>query len=440
MNQRTMYAKEIERIRNKCTIASLEQRSLTATIGLRNVLMETAAKCQVAQLAVVSQNGLSDAQFQIECTAYAEIRENAEWAENRISEHIEKLTPVPAAAALAEPASVRVEIKASDLQASQPTWGKFDGNLFHWQSFRDRFAAGVHNNEHIKPVFKLQQLLSALTGRASNLVGTRQPTEAGYQSAWERLNEVYNNQYMIVRAILKTMFSMPSLERATHDGLRKLVDTMHEAVRQLRAQEIPVDTWDQILVFMMVERLDKKTADEWDMTRGAALPTLLEICAFLDKRVQNMTNAPLESEPQNHASMKRKNHHEKPVQGSSRSLTVKTESGTASKAAAGGDKTPKPCKNCQGDHPLYRCPDLLALNIAGRKEAIRRMEVCPNCLRQHAVGKCLFGPCGRCKPERHNSILCPQHSSSVNSTAAVRTAGPQAKRRRKQKEQNTSTE
>lgn len=139
-------------------------------------------------------------------------------------------------------------------------------------------------------MYKLQHLLAALTGKAASVVGTRQPTAAGYLGAWARLCEVYNDNYLIVQAVLRSIFELPKLAEASHDGLRKLVDTMLEATRQLQTIGIQVAHWDQILVFMLVSRLDDQTANAWEMQREAALPTLSDLCAFLDRKARSVAH------------------------------------------------------------------------------------------------------------------------------------------------------
>lgn len=93
---------------------------------------------------------------------------------------------------------------------------------------------------------------------------------------------------------------------------------------------------------------------------------------------------------------------------------TKREKSPQKKAPAGDDKGRLPCKQCSGDHALYRCPQLIDLNLASRQEIVRSLGVCRNCLREHIGQKCSFGPCTKCNPERHNGLLCPKRMATIN--------------------------
>lgn len=262
------------------------------------------------------------------------------------------------------------------------------------------------------------------------MVGTRQATEAGYQGAWERLCEVYDDDYMVVQANLKTLARMPVLEQASHDGLRKLIDTTHEAVRQLRAIDPPIDAWEQSLIFTLTERLDTHTATDWEMQRGAALPTLKDLCAFLDKRARS--SAHVQIEPDKRVAFKRKHTGEKVPHEGLRDIPNKNITANAAKKPSHDPKKKRPCPGCSGDHPLFRCPDFTALSLAGRREMVRRLNLCLNCLNAgHEAAKCFFGPCIRCpnKP-KHNSMIRPTREANIR-VAAATSRGVASKRKDK---------
>lgn len=399
--KRQSYMNSIKRAEETYRTNGLEGVSLAQAKHLQQQLDEQITRCRQAHEDLVTSGELTETHFGEYERQYVANCICADHAVAMLIEHIERLTPAPVVATV-EPTPIHVELKAADLQASHPTWGKFDGNLLHWQSFKDRFVAAVHENENIRPVFKLQHLLTALTGRAASVIGTRQSTEQGYKGAWERLCEVYDDPYLIVRAVMKTLHSMTALERATYDGLRKLIDTTHEALRQLRELKLPVEHWDQVLVYMLVERLDNQTADAWEMTRAAGMPTLAGLSLFLDKRAQSLAHLnPPEAERMGQAGKhgrnenKRRHPETKPAQNEARPAKRDPEP-AADARKANEVKKPFPCPQCQGKHPLFYCPELAGLNLAGRKEAIRNLKRCLNCLRAHAPDRCSLGPCPKC--------------------------------------------
>lgn len=257
--RRMAYMEAILRIHRACTAQNFGQTPLMSAKNLNSLLEDKAEKFENAHMEVITQPGLNHAQYLAHDVIFATTNERVLEARNLIAAQIEIMTPeviMPERGHANAQLPVRVELRAAELQPNFMELGRFDGTILQWQSFKDKFLASVHHNEHIKPVFKLQALTSALTGRARSIVGTRPATEQGYLSAWARLCEIYDDSYVIIRSILQSLFRMPSLENASHDGLRKLIDTTHEAVRQLAALGVPVDHWDQILVFILIERLD----------------------------------------------------------------------------------------------------------------------------------------------------------------------------------------
>lgn len=83
------------------------------------------------------------------------------------------------------------------------TWGDFDGNPEKWQGFHDRFKAAVHENTQIAPAFKIQHLLKALKGKAKEDLGEWPQTEAGYNELWERMQELYAQEYYTAHSTLR---------------------------------------------------------------------------------------------------------------------------------------------------------------------------------------------------------------------------------------------
>lgn len=183
-----------------------------------------------------------------------------------------------------------------------------------------------------------------------------------------------------------------------------------------------------------MERLDHQTANAWEVDRGAELPTLTDLCTFLDRRARGLAHAqPNTSQRNNAESNKRKNGENsgyRPQHG----VTVKKEPTEST------DKERPACKHCQGNHAIYHCPKIRAMGLAKRKEAVRATKLCFNCLRDHAPGKCQFGACTKCPDERHNSMLCPKRVASANSVVATETAEPKAKRRKLAKKKADTTD
>lgn len=443
MMKRTTYLGAMQRIGVTVRAATFQQASLIRVTNLRETFLLKVGNFEQAHMEYINNTRLTPAQYEVQNEIYAAAGELTEEVQLAMDERIAILTPPPAAMPAA-PAAVRVEVKASDLQPNSSAWGKFDGNMLHWQSFRDRFKAAVHENAEMKSVFKLQQLLNAVTGKAAAVVGTRQSTDAGYEGAWTRLCEVFDDDYLIVSAVLAALFALKKLERATDDGLRRLVDTTHEATRQLRTLGLPVEHWDAMLVYILVERLDEVTKSAWEMHREQGIPTLVDVCTFLDRRARSSAHA--HPDPDSRWSAKRRANSEQTrstgsVDGAARRGAIASSSGSGGNSGPPRRALP-PCRCCKGDHPLYHCPEFKNLNLAGRKQAVHDWKLCLNCLREgHEASKCNYGPCVRCPNGRkHNSIICPTREANVKTATLTEQAGPAKKRFKWARPQNVKSE
>lgn len=340
-----------------------------------------------------------------------------------------KTTESEAGASGGQDRPINVSVKL-DRQEVKNTWGFFDGSLLKWQSFHDGFVARIHNDGKMSNVEKFTQLKSSLKGSAQATLGEWHLTEDSYLEAWDRLNQIYNKKYPIIREHLRHFDSLPAIKgKATADELQRLSNGTHEMLRQLRAMQLPVDSWDMMVVHQLHERLDADTARQWELQRSSDTPAASEMLSFLDK--QASAAAPMDSSGK---SMDRRDHLQSDR--ASRGLRRSSPSDIRSSTPYGKDGKPLqanpstsrgnsnagltnkskgkhfPCEACSGDHMVYDCDEYLSLNLNARWAFVRARSLCANCLKRgHSVDKCFQPPCSyeECKKKDpwHNSTLCP---------------------------------
>ena len=74
------------------------------------------------------------------------------------------------------------------------------------------------------------------------------------------MNEVYNKKYTIRRSHLRHFLQLKQIQApATRDELQGLSNASHEMIRQLRAEGLPVDHWNFLIVHCIHERLNGET-------------------------------------------------------------------------------------------------------------------------------------------------------------------------------------
>lgn len=323
----------------------------------------------------------------------------------KLTEKLQEKQPVQP---VAQPVPQVVQVQLPDNQEIRNNWGTFDGTLTKWPGFYDLFKAQVHDNEKITPAYKFGLLKKSLTNEAAEMFGQWQITDQNYTEAFDRLKQCYDQKYQICREYLKHFFSLPFLSHPSSDLLRQLSNGTHEMFRQLRAQGLPVEHWDMVIVHCLHDRFDGETARQWELERDSETPTTKQILDFIDKQANALK--PVHS-----------------VQSSTRvfdRLALDTGRGGAvsrhgawrgshhsSTTSSNALVTSHFCRICKTNHQLYNCPEFLNMSINGRKEFVDQSHICSNCLKQgHTPKDCFTGPCPTCKDgTKHNSLLCPKY-------------------------------
>ena len=267
----------------------------------------------------------------------------------------------------------------------------FDGSYEGWCSFEDLFVATVDKHTGISNAQKLQYLKSSVKGDAAKLIQAFQVTDENYTQAWELLRDRYNNKRDIVQSILLRMFNQRFLTKESAKDLQTLADTTSECVRSLSVLERPTDTWDDVLVFLITERMDPESRRQWTLTlKGTELPKFKDLLEFINHHVRALhasEGGKSQQRPQENVRRQAAAHH-----------------GTAE------DK----CKLCQNPHWLLRCPQFKALDVAGRKKFVKTSKLCELCLGSgHLTAKCNSKyRCQKCQA-KHSVMLHEEKSEPV---------------------------
>lgn len=332
--------------------------------------------------------------------------------------------------------TINVQLDPTDFYLKPVELESFDGNYAKWTSFREDFVDQVHNNDKIKPVNKLRRLKALVMGQAAVTLGNWQATSTGYTAAWEKLCKVYDNPYLIARAHIEDIFGVPSTNKSTHESLRLLIDTITNAKRQL--EEMGVNMIDLIIMHIMCKKLDDRTCADWEMKRSSqAVPQLNQFIDFLEKKARALSNidnrslmfssnkttnaAPTNPAPTNRSNDRRS----KPYTATNRNERY-VNTNSASNSTEAKESKPnqefRPCKLCNSNHGIFRCPAFVRLPLNKRWDKVKEWNLCKNCLNPyHDLRYCRvnLNPCRRCPGEYHNAILCPNfiyNQASVTAT------------------------
>ncbi|XP_055917761.1 uncharacterized protein LOC129950022 [Eupeodes corollae] len=332
-------------------------------------------------------------------------------------EAIEKSSPMIAALSDtgAPPLSTAASSSHTGIRLPRIDLPKFDGSYTTWRAFQDRFQALVHNNKSIDDIDKLHFLQSCLIGDANRFLQNLSVEAANYDKAWELLKERYDHKRILVHIQMQKLFGQPSVPCETAAGLRDLLYTTRECCLALENMDVPVSKWDTVLIWFLNQKLPGTSQKLWEERLGNRkdLPNFKEFTDFLETRFRTLEvvgqqetraagrnkDEPLVNPRPRFQPAKAKVLHAKqvvkqPVKPIAKTVPVEQLS----------------CKLCnQTKHTLRRCQRFLNMDIMGRKETVRRLKVCENCLSYgHIVQDCLsFSSCFFCQ-QRHHSLLHQQ--------------------------------
>lgn len=185
------------------------------------------AKCRIARDENIIQDFeeyqaiLESLEADPDCEVERETFENTYYsamgtALKKIRDYEASLTPQPGQPiqqAAAQPVTTaRISLPKIDLP-------HFDGKHEDWLPFKEMFQSLVHHNDNIDAVQKLHYLRTALNGSAAKLIDTLPLTAQSYDTAWDLLNERYQNTKVILQHLLQ---SLVDFDRATKESSKQL--------------------------------------------------------------------------------------------------------------------------------------------------------------------------------------------------------------------------
>lgn len=171
-----------------------------------------------------------------------------------------------------------------DLKLPQINIPEFSGKYEDWLAFHDLFVSLIHDNKNLSNAQKLQFLKSSLKGEACSSLKHLTICDANYVEAWNVLSEKYNKPKYIINAHLKTIVEYPLIQ-CNAMSLRKFSNTITESIRALKALDLPTQSWDCWLIFILFNKLDADSKQLWAReTANEEYSTFSKFIQFLNKR------------------------------------------------------------------------------------------------------------------------------------------------------------
>ncbi|XP_037870678.2 uncharacterized protein LOC119629338 [Bombyx mori] len=303
----------------------------------------------------------------------------------------------------------------------------FDGSYDRWLEFKNSYETMIHKRSDLDAIHKFHYLRSSLSGTALQVISALEFTASNYTHAWELLENRFHNHRLLVHNHIKSLFNIPCIKQESPLQLRKLIDTILRNLRALKSLDEPTESWDTLIIYLVVTKLDSVTDREWENHKGSLMSQpnrlkLQDLLTFLRNRADmlEMINV-THSKPQfrsNQSNINETKHNQV-------YSYVSTSNNTKyfSNKNKNLDKTKRNCVLCNNNHKLFTCIKFLNLSITDRIKLVNDYKLCVNCLRPgHSIQDCIFGPCQQCK-RKHNSLLhLDEHSESSSNTNVCTTA------------------
>lgn len=267
----------------------------------------------------------------------------------------------------------------------------FSGGYEDWYTFHDTFDKLIHSNDNLKDIEKFHYLRSSLKDKASEIIQSIEVTTDNYQEAWTAIRERFDNKRWIIQKHVKAIFEASALSRENPVALCDLVDTIRKHLRALKALNRPTDEWGDLLIHIIIAKLDIATNKTWETSLpDANMPDLKSLLDFLSKRCQVLEaihNCKYSSSLTSNGSQK----------------SFAKSKGNVSVNIATSDLV---CPQCKGNHYLYHCDTFGKLPIEKRLQTVRKAHLCSNCLRSssHQAKACNSSSCRKCD-KKHNTLL-----------------------------------
>lgn len=273
------------------------------------------------------------------------------------------------------------------------TLPNFDGSYEKWQGFYDSFMAMVDGNASLDAITKFYYLKSALTGGAKEYISSFEVTRENYSIVLDLLKKRFHNSRLIINHHVKQLFNLPMVTKDSALSLRALADGLQKHTRILAQLKEPEDKWDTLLLYLASTRLDNVTKKDWELKIvSQKISKLSDFIEFLETRCE-MLEAITPQDVKSNFNVKM-----------GTSIGIKRENRVLAHLSAGDPGTV--CVMCKDKHRIYSCSAFLGLTVEERRNKVRELNLCFNCLGvKHSAKDCKSnGVCKYCNSSHHSLL------------------------------------
>ncbi|KAG5871216.1 hypothetical protein JTB14_001913 [Gonioctena quinquepunctata] len=158
------------------------------------------------------------------------------------------------------------------------------------KTVRTLFKVRCVELENIKEEFLKQHnnVVSALLAEATADFDAENTIREGfldnYTIAYDALVKRYSNSRLRAQALWSELDNAPKVNSDNVSNLRKLLDNYSENLAALKQMKFPTDSWDFLLLMMLLKRLDHGIVTRFELEHGSSsIPKYIDLTDFLEK-------------------------------------------------------------------------------------------------------------------------------------------------------------
>jgi hypothetical protein len=256
---------------------------------------------------------------------------------------------------------------------------KFDGDYLKWQQFHDMFKKMIHEATSIPIIQKMWYLKNHVIGDAERLIRHLSLTERNYTTAWNMLEERFNNKRVLSTALIQRLLDQPTTTGNDANSVKAMHDNIKETLSALNNIGIPTDQWDPLLLCILTKKMDRQNhvLYEQSIQNTRQNQSICEFLAFLEQRFLTLEAINTEK--------------------------YKVKHNTCASVGAEQNFICYFCK--KPNHSIFKCNDFLKRTAAERLNWVQRQKLCAKCFRsEHATSSCSRRDCFKCN-KKHNTLL-----------------------------------
>lgn len=194
----------------------------------------------------------------------------------------------------------------------------------------------------------------------------------------------FDNKKCIVHTHIKAMFDIAPIYKESCTGLRSLLDNVLKHFRTLKALQRLVDSWDDMIIHLVLVNLDSVTVKEWEINRSDTdIPTFKQLVEFLSRHCQAVESVSSKS-----------------VSGT---LNALQKSRTSSSHVATSNQS---CAHCKENYFIFQCELFCKFSTDKRFKIMKGAHLCIKCLKAkgHQAKDYPSSSCQKCE-KKHNTLL-----------------------------------